>query len=144
MLDLSSFPVIDAHCHPFPPEQSEITAQMLLDALTVSQHRHASPENESKLLTRMLVRQLSRLLDCKPTLESVDAERNQRASKDATAYNATLIDDANIRLMMIDPGFPSGASITLERFEAVVPCPVVEGYRIERFQTNGGRTFPTG
>jgi hypothetical protein len=36
-------------------------------------------------------------------------------------------------MLVVDPGYPMEPFIPTEEFSEIVPCPVVEGYRIERF-----------
>jgi uncharacterized protein len=136
-MNLDAVPVIDTHCHPFPPSQSTISAQQLRDAISVSLRGEASPDNDSMLLGRMMTRSLARLLGTEPTWEAVVAARNERAGADLLGYHRTLFADANIALLMIDPGYPL-TYIAPDDFAGVVPCPVVEGYRIERFFGSAG------
>jgi hypothetical protein len=131
-MNFDALPVIDTHCHPFPPEQGAIDSQALLDAIGVALERPASPINESMMLTRMVVKGLAKLLGCAPTLDAVLEARNAIAGPDPAAYNALLFNDAKIVAALADPGFPSRL-IPTEEFAAVLPCPVYEGYRIERF-----------
>jgi hypothetical protein len=131
-MNLDALPVIDTHCHPFPPEQGAIGVQELLDAVGVALARPASSLNESMMLTRMVVKGLATLLNCAPTLDAVLDARNAIAGPDPAAYNALLFNEAGIVAALADPGFPSRL-IPTEEFAAVLPCPVYEGYRIERF-----------
>ncbi|MGH2548605.1 MAG: hypothetical protein ACRDHN_04415, partial [Thermomicrobiales bacterium] len=131
-MNLDALPMIDTHCHPFPPEQGAISAQELLNAVGVSLARPASPLNESMMLTRMVVKGLAKLLGCAPGLSVVLEARNAIAGPDPAAYNALLFNDAKIVAALADPGYPS-PFIPINEFAAVLPCPVYEGYRIERF-----------
>lgn len=131
--DLSSIPVIDAHCHPFPAEQIEITPQQLRDAVSVALRGPTPPENETMLLSRMVVKQLARLLGCEPTWDAAIAARNSTAREGIAKYHRLLFDDARIAMLLADPGYPAEPFISAERFQTVIPCPVIEGYRIERF-----------
>jgi hypothetical protein len=131
-MNLDALPVIDTHCHPFPPEQGAISAQELLNAVGVSLARPASPLNESMMLTRMVVKGLAKLLGCAPDLAAVLEARNAIAGPDPAAYNALLFNDAKIAAVLSDPGYPERFIPTGE-FAAVLPCPAYEGYRIERF-----------
>lgn len=131
-MNLDAFPVIDTHCHPFPPEQGAISAQELLNAIGVALARPASPLNESMMLTRMVVKGLAKLLGCEPSLDAVLEARNAIAGPDPAAYNALLFNDAKIAAALADPGYPS-RYIPIDTFSKVLPCPVYEGYRIERF-----------
>lgn len=131
--DLSAIPVIDAHCHPFPVEQVEITSQQLRDAVSEELSVPTPPENQTMLLARMIVRRLAKLLDCEPDWDTVIAARNEAARAGVPAYHRRLFDDAKIGMLLVDPGYPMEPFIPTERFSQIVPCPVVEGYRIERF-----------
>lgn len=131
-MNLDAIPVIDTHCHPFPPSQRTITAQLLRDAVSVSLRGETSPLNETMLLSRMMVKGLARFLGCEPTWDSVIAARNARSEQDPAAYNRDLFTDAKVAMVLIDPGFPA-EYIAPADLQAVLPCPVFEGYRIERF-----------
>ena len=140
-MDLTGIPAIDTHCHPFPPQQDTITAQHLRDSLSVSLRGKTPVENESMLLCRMTVKALSVLLDCPPTWEATMAARNERVVADKAGYHTTLFEDANIGMLMIDPGYPATQEITVEEFSEVMPCPIVEGYRTERFAASEEQAF---
>lgn len=131
-MNLDAIPVIDTHCHPFPPEQGAISAQELLNAIGVALERPASPLNESMMLTRMIVKGLAKLLSCEPALDAVLEARNAIAGPDPAKYNALLFNDAKVAAALADPGYPS-QYIPIDEFAKVLPCPVYEGYRIERF-----------
>lgn len=131
-MNLEAIPVIDAHGHPFDPTQGEVSSQWMRDAFSEGLSRPSSPANESSFLSRMLVKSLSRLIDCEPTWSGVLEARNALARADHVAYNHRLFTDAGIVAALIDPGFPSNL-IDPADFATVVPCPVFEGYRIERF-----------
>jgi predicted TIM-barrel fold metal-dependent hydrolase len=53
-----------------------------------------------------MVRQLSKVLECAPTLEAVSAERNRHASKDFAAYARQLYLDARIIGTVLDSPLP--------------------------------------
>lgn len=132
-MDLSQIPVIDSHCHPYPPDQQEITAQRLRDALSVSLRGETPAENESMLLVRMALRELAKLLDCPRNWAAVIESRNQRVRASRTDYLELLWQDANIGAMLIDPGYPLDQPITRQEFASIIPAEIFEGYRIERF-----------
>jgi uncharacterized protein len=132
-MDLRHIPLVDAHCHPYPPNRLEITARQLRDALSVSLHRESAAENESMLLVRMSLRMLAEILDCPRNWDAVIERRNERIRASKTHYLKLLWQDANISAMLIDPGYPGNPTIGSEEFSALVPAEVFEGYRIERF-----------
>jgi len=130
-MDLQAIPVIDTHSHPFPPQQGAVSWEHLRDAASVALRDETSSENDSMLLVRMLVRRMASLFNTTIDHEAVITARNQIAS-DPAAYHRLLWSDANIASVLIDPGFPSPV-IEASDFAAVMPCPVYQGYRIERF-----------
>ncbi len=132
-LDLAAIPAIDTHCHPFPPEQDVVSPQHLLNSVCVTLTGNAPALNESALLARRVAKDLARLLGCEPTWEAAVAARNEAVACGAAAYHQRLFADANIAMLLIDPGFPLDRVITSQDFAAVLPCPVLEGYRIERY-----------
>jgi hypothetical protein len=136
-IDLAGIPVVDAHCHPFPVDQVEVTAQQLRDALSEELTVPTPPANQTLLLARMLVRRLARLLGCEPTWEAVLAARNAAARAGILAYHELLFADAKIGMLLVDPGYPAAPHIPAEEFSRIVPCPVFAGYRIERFAPRG-------
>ncbi|MEA2528136.1 MAG: uncharacterized protein QOF33_3766 [Thermomicrobiales bacterium] len=136
-MNLDAIPAIDTHCHPFPPSQRAITGQMLRDAISVSLRGETPSDNESMLLSRMVIKGLARFLGCKPDWDSVMEARNARAEADVAEYHRGLFAEAGISAVLIDPGYPS-EYISPADFATVMPCPVYEGYRVERFASNYG------
>jgi hypothetical protein len=110
---------------------------LLRNALGESLDHDASPLNDTALLNRMVVKGLAVLLGCEQSWDAVVAARNAAAAADAREYHRRLFADANVALVLIDPGFPETPTILAEEFEETVPCPVLEGYRIERFTGEG-------
>jgi predicted TIM-barrel fold metal-dependent hydrolase len=133
VLDLDAIPAIDTHGHPFPPDQDVVSSQHLLNAVCVTLQGEAPALNESALLARMVVKGLARVLGCDATWEAAVAARNAAAADGIAQYHRLLFTDANIAMLLVDPGFPLAPTIPAAEFAAVMPCPVREGYRIERF-----------
>jgi hypothetical protein len=140
-MDLSTLPVVDTHAHPFPVNQKAITWNHLRDAMSESLRAETPDDNDNTMLARMMVRRLARLLECDPTREAVLAARNERAEADALGYHRLLFEDAGIRSVLVDPGFPF-VTIEARDFATVMPCPVHDGYRIERFAMGSSQEEP--
>src|SRR5690606_9416615 len=98
-VQLESIPVIDTHAHPFPPEQTAISQQRLRDAMSVALRTETPPENDSMLLSRMVLKGLAKLLNCPPTWEAVMARRNEAAEAGVEDYHRLLFDDANVGMV---------------------------------------------
>jgi len=139
-MNLDGIPVIDTHAHPFPPAQGAIPWERLRDAIAVDLRAETTADNDSMLLTRMMLRRLGKLLGVAPTPAAVMEARNAVAA-DPAAWNRTLFDDAGIAAVLVDPGFPT-PTIEAMDFAEVVPCPVYDGYRIERFAKGPSQEVP--
>lgn len=132
-MDLQSVPAIDAHSHPFPASTREITPTVLRDGISVSLRGETSNANETMLLSRLVVRELARLLDCDATFDGVVAARNAAARDDYPAYIKQLFADAGITTLLVDHGYPAQPELEFEPFADLLPHRPVQGYRIERF-----------
>jgi len=134
MVDTSSLPVVDAHCHPFVDEgvltPARFTDLLSLacvseDALTteIQSHRHNS------IYFHWLVRQMAAFLDCEPELEEVVEARNQ-AVRNYGDYVARLYEECGLTALVVDFGYPE-PPIDLTEFSEDMPVTVVPIYRIE-------------
>ncbi len=137
-IDLESIPALDHHCHPFGADSVDLTAALLRNSISVSLRGDTSLLNETMMLSRVAVRELGQLLGCEPTFDAVVAARNQVAIKDYRAYIATLYSAQKISGLLFDPGFPDVPVLRGDEFADLIPVPVWEGYRIERFFPYGG------
>ena len=122
MIDLTSFPVIDHHCHPYDSEKAVLEPEFLAreffhgmgdipkpDAL---KPRHWGATDELRFhfphmgVVQTMVCQLSGVLDCPAELDAVSQERNRRASDDFAAYARLLYENAGIVGTVLDTGLP--------------------------------------
>jgi predicted TIM-barrel fold metal-dependent hydrolase len=120
-LDFTDVPVIDNHCHPMDPKKT------ILDPGSLAREFHhgfgdipkdgvrgrswgATDELSHHFpymgVVNTMVRQLSMLLGCAPTLEAVAAERNRQTSKGFAAYARLLYQDAGIVGTLVDSPLP--------------------------------------
>ena len=137
-LDISSIPAIDSHCHPFPGSTQTLTREVLRDSISVSLRGETSPLNETMVLSRIAINGLAALLDCEPTPEAVVAARNGAAAPDYRAFIDRLYAAEGVAGLLVDPGYPPVPTIDAREFAALVPVPVWEGYRVERFWPGAG------
>ncbi|MEM2126795.1 MAG: amidohydrolase family protein [Candidatus Bathyarchaeia archaeon] len=132
MIDLSQYPVVDDHCHPFLPwrEDKEFPQLFNLSTLNISR-----VHGENTLLYRKVIRELSRVLDCPLDLDVVVKRRWEEYSSNPSGYIEKLFNDAKIGTLVLDTGYPSveysGYSIPLEEFRKLVRCSLRCIYRIE-------------
>lgn len=132
-MDLNHVPAIDAHAHPFPAETRVINPQLLRDGISVSLRGETSALNESMLLSRLVVRELARLLECEPSFDAVVEARNAVTRDDYRSWISTLFADVNLTTLLVDHGFPAAPELPFEPFAELLPHRPVQGYRIERF-----------
>ena len=133
LLDLSGLPAMDTYGHPFPNASSELTSDLLRDTISVSLRGVTSALNETMMLSRIAIRELANHLGCNTTFDSVVEARNARSVQDHTAYIGDLFGTQTVSGLIFDPGFPAAPVIDGRTFASLVPIPVWEGYRIERF-----------
>jgi hypothetical protein len=131
MIDLSQYPVIDGHCHPFLPREDKEFYQ-LFNLSTLDMPRiHC----ENTLLYRKVMRELSRVLNCPFDLEFVSMRRGEEYSSNPSGYIEKLFNDAKIKMLILDTGYPSleysGYSVPIEEFRKLVKCSIKCIFRIE-------------
>jgi len=132
MIDTSSLPVVDAHCHPFVNEgvltPERFTDLLLLacvseDALTTEIQAH----RRNSIYVRWLVRQMAEFLDCEPELERVVEARNQ-AVGDYRGYVARLYEECGLTALVVDLGYPP---VDRAEFMKDMPITIAPIYRLE-------------
>lgn len=132
MIDLSLYPVVDGHCHPFLPwrEEREFHQSFNLSTLNIPRI-HC----EHTLLYRKVVKELSRVLDCSSDFDVVVKRRREEYSLDPSGYIGKLFNEAKIDALVLDTGYPSaeysGYSVPVEEFQKLVRCELRCIYRIE-------------
>ena len=120
-LDFTDVPVVDNHCHPMDPKKTILDPGLLARELHhgmgdipvdgVRARSWGATDELSRHFPYMgvvntMVRQLSMVLGCAPTLEAVAAERNRHTSKSFAAYVKRLYQDARIVGTVLDSPLP--------------------------------------
>ena len=122
MIDLTTFPVIDHHCHPYSPDKAVLEPGLLarefhhgmcdIPNSKVPNARFWGTTEELRYhfrhmgVVNTMVCQLSRVFDCPTELDAVAHERNRRASADFAGYARLLYEDAGIVGTVLDTGLP--------------------------------------
>jgi len=146
-IDVSSLPVVDAHCHSYLDTPKTLTADEFARYATLavqpdflagkSAPSERQIQNSRNRLLEMyrkqpffvyMIRSLSTFLRCEADLETVVKARNTRA-RDLDVYVKGLFADARIRGLVIDGGYPPLAEEHLKRF----PAKTVKVFRLETF-----------
>lgn len=146
MIDISEFPVIDVHCHPFlnpgevNPEQFTNAVSfgggsleyMTAGGVTVDENLIGELQQIKRdvLYFRYLVHQLATFFNCPPDLEHVVAERNKSIVEDYPGYVKRLFKDCVLTTLVTDFGYPQ-PPIPVSEFNEEIAADVVPIYRIE-------------
>ncbi|MFC1899564.1 amidohydrolase family protein [Chloroflexota bacterium] len=118
MLNLTTCPVIDHHCHPYSPDEAILEPEHLAreffhgrgDIPNQNAPRAWGASEELRYHFRhmgvvaTMVHQLSRVFDCPAELDTIARERNRRTASDFTAYARLLYEDAKIVATVVDAG----------------------------------------
>jgi hypothetical protein len=119
-VDLSGVDIVDAHTHPYRPEDllADGSAGFDTRATFLGESFQSSSRldpglwpfvdemTDSTVLGIALVRWLARHLGCDPTREAVTAAREAALRADAVAYTKGLLDDAGVVAVLSDEGYP--------------------------------------
>ena len=131
MVDCSGHPVVDAHCHPFLPEKEDkpFEAYLNLSELPLSHE-----ELTSTMLYRQVMKELGRFLGAEGE-KRILSERAKRMKADPPAYIKALFDDAGIKTLIADSGYPfkefTGYKIDFGAFSEMIGRNAREVFRIE-------------
>jgi predicted TIM-barrel fold metal-dependent hydrolase len=146
MIDTSSLPVVDVHCHPFV-RQGQVdseqftntvsfgggsTAYMAAGGVAVDDALVSELQGIKRdvVYFRHMVHQLAAFFGCPPELEQVIVERNKAVAADYPGYVKRLFDDCRLTTLVTDFGYPQ-PMVPLSQFVEDMPAEVVPIYRIE-------------
>jgi len=135
MIDLSEQTVIDSHCHAFLPEKESSIRSSFEQFLTLAIHPLPEEDMFNTFLYRLVIRELSRVLECKGSHKEIMSKRNEMYKKDPKEYIRLLFEDAKIDMLLVDTGYPSkeftGYSVKPEVFGEIVPSEIKTIFRID-------------
>lgn len=129
MLDLSTIPVVDNHCHPVFLDQRMNTLQFR--NCFVEGNGPSFPERHlsNSVYYLWLLRQVADFYGCERTEEAVLATRNSMSTE---ALLERLLSAANIDTLVIDTGYPpSEECYPLERMGELGRCRIAKLLRLE-------------
>ncbi|MFV2043305.1 MAG: amidohydrolase family protein [Anaerolineales bacterium] len=146
MVDTSTSPIVDVHCHPFV-NQGELTPNQFADLVSfpggslefmaeggVDVNDDLIDElqgvRRDVVYFRYLLHQLANFFDCEPHLELIVKERN-KAIQNYAGYVKNLYADCNLTTLIADFGYPNDPSVDKAQFTKDMPVEVIPIYRIE-------------
>lgn len=129
MLDLSSIPVVDNHCHPILLQQ-QFTAQQFRSYFTeATDASFAERHVQHTVYYLWMLRQLSSFLGCSPDEQDVLAARNSIAADELLAR---FMNAANVDTLVLDPAYPLPQECySPERMSQLGRCRTVKMLRLE-------------
>lgn len=132
MVDLSQYPVVDNHCHPFLPWKEDKEFHQFFNLSTINIPKL---HGENIILYRKVMKELSKVLTCPFDFHEILKKRKEEYSSKPSDYIAKLFNAAKIDTLLLDTGYPSeeytGYSVPLEDFQKLVKCNLRCIYRLE-------------
>ena len=127
-LDLSAIPIVDNHCHSLlrvQPADDEAFRIHLTETYFPEVARDDVPHT---LLYHWTIRELAVFFGCSPTPEAVHAVRRERG-RDWIARE--VVTRGTVKTWLIDTGYGSDTTLSLDELRSVVPCRIEEILRLE-------------
>jgi len=129
MLDLSSIPIFDHHCHALLRQTEPFTAVEFQRFFTES----ADPLIHAKhvpntIFFRWAIKELALFLDCDPLPKAL---LERRASLRQADLAQRFFDDANINTLLLDYGFGGSENYSYQQLREFLPCRVEPILRLE-------------
>ena len=129
-MDLSAFPIIDHHAHPFLRKEVTHEANRYRRWFTESTSAIIHAQHvPNTIFYRTALRWLAEVLDCEPTEAAVTAARAAYPEKQ---WVQRLFADANIEVLLCDYGFGGADAYEHEQMQQLAPCRVEPILRLER------------
>ena len=127
-LDLDSIPIIDNHCHSLlrlqPPDD-----EAFRNHLTESYFPEVARDDvQHSLVYHWAIRELASFLGCEATPDAVHAARRERGVENLARE---VVERGNFRSWLIDSGYGSDTTFSLEELRRIVPCDIREILRLE-------------
>jgi predicted TIM-barrel fold metal-dependent hydrolase len=127
-LDLESIPIVDNHCHSLlrrqPPDdlafRNHLTESYIPEV--------ARDDVQHSLVYHWAIRELASFLGCAATSDAVHATRRERGVENLARE---VVERGNFRSWLIDSGYGTDTTFSLDELRAMVPCEIREILRLE-------------
>ena len=127
-LDLDAIPIVDNHCHSLlrvqPPDDDAFRIHLTESYIPEIARDHVP----TSIFYQRTLRELAFLLECEPTPDAVHAARRERGVEWLTREIATR---ANFKTWLIDTGYGSDTTYSLDELRALAPVRIEEVLRLE-------------
>jgi hypothetical protein len=127
-LDLSAIPIVDHHCHSLLRRQPQDDVAFR-NHLTESYFPEIVRDHvQHSLVYHWAIRELAAFLGCDPEPEAVHAARRERGVEQLARE---VVERANFRTWLIDTGYGTDTTFSLDELRGIVPCQIREIVRLE-------------
>ncbi len=127
-IDLASIPIVDNHCHSLlrqqPPDDDAFRIHLTESYFPEIARDHVP----HSLFYQWTIRELAGLLDCEPTADAVHAARRARGLESLTRE---IVERGNFKTWLIDTGFGTDTTFSLDELRGLAPCRIEEVVRLE-------------
>ena len=127
-LDLAPIPIVDNHCHSLLRAQPADDAAFRIHLTETYYPEMARDHVPHSLLYHWTIRELAGLLDCDPTPDAVHAARRARGLEWLTRET---VERGNFKTWLIDTGYGTDTTLSLDELRAIAPCRIEEILRLE-------------
>lgn len=129
MLNLSTIPILDHHCHALLRNGGPFTALEFQRFFTESGDATMRAQHvPHTVFYRWAIKELAAFLDCAPHAEAVLTARAAIASAELAHR---MFQDANITTILLDYGFQSSETYTYQELRTYLPCRIEPILRLE-------------
>ena len=127
-LELDAIPILDNHCHSLLRAQPQDDAAFRIH-LTESYYPEIARDHvPHSLFYLWAIRELAAFLGCEPTPDAVHATRRERGVERLTRE---IVQRANFRGWLVDTGYGTDTTLSLDELRGFVPCDIREILRLE-------------
>jgi hypothetical protein len=127
-LDLDSIPIVDNHCHSLlrrqPPDDLAFRNHLTESYIPAV----ARADVQHSLVYHWAIRELASFLGCEATPDAVHATRRERGVE---SLAREVVERGNFRSWLIDSGYGTDTTFSLDELRAMVPCEIREILRLE-------------
>jgi len=129
MLNLSTIPIIDHHCHALLRNSGPFTALEFQRFFTESSDATMRAQHvPNTVFYRWAIKELAAFLGCAPNADAVLTARAAIAPADLAQR---MFQDANIAMLLLDYGFQSSENYSYQEVRSYLPCRIEPILRLE-------------
>jgi hypothetical protein len=127
-LDLSRIPIVDHHCHSLLREQPQDDEAFRNHLTETYIPEMARDHVQHSLVYHWAIRELASFFGCAPEPDAVHAARRERGVE---RIARDVVERGNFKTWLIDSGYGTDTTFSLDELRGIVPCEIREVLRLE-------------